>query len=98
MESKEINLIVLVEVQPGKAEEQINLFKKLQPLVLNEKGCMEYKLSKVAGSNVEFVITERWASSEDLAAHDISPHMQEADSITPTFRAKPATALQLNEV
>lgn len=52
-------------MQPGKAEEQINLFKKLQPLVLNEKGCMEYKLSNVAGSDVEFVITERWASSED---------------------------------
>lgn len=98
MKSKEINLIVLIEVQPGKAEEQINFFKKLQPLVLNEKGCIEYRLSKVSGSDVEFVITERWASSEDLAAHDLSPHMQEADSITPSFRAKPATVLQLNDV
>ncbi|MBJ7551667.1 hypothetical protein JHD44_13305 [Marinomonas ostreistagni] len=37
---------------------------------------MEYKLSKVAGSDVEFIITERWASSEDLSVHDLSPHMQ----------------------
>jgi quinol monooxygenase YgiN len=70
----------------------------LQSSVLNEKGCMEYKLSKVAGSDVEFVITEHWASPEDLAAHDMSPHMQEADLITPTLRAKPAVVLQLNEV
>lgn len=98
MKSKEINLIILIEVQPGKAEEQIDFFKKIQPLVLNEKGCLDYKMSKVAGSDVEFVITERWASSEDLAAHDSSPHMQEADLITPTFRIKPATVLQLNDV
>jgi quinol monooxygenase YgiN len=98
MESKEIELIVLIEVQPGKAEEQINYFKKLQPLVLNEKGCLEYKLSKVSGSDVEFVITERWATAEDLAAHDKTPHMQEADSISPSFRAKLATVLQLNDV
>ena len=98
MESKEVNLIVLIEVQLGKADEQINLFKKLQPLVLKEKGCIEYKLSKVSGSDVEFVITERWASVEDLAEHDKTPHMKEADLITPSFRARPATALQLSYV
>jgi quinol monooxygenase YgiN len=98
MESKTVDLVVLIEVQPGKADEQIELFKKLQPLVLNEKGCIEYKLGKVTGSEVKFVITERWASEEDLAAHDKTSHMLEADSITPSFRASPATVLKLSDV
>ena len=98
MENKQIDLIVLVEVQPGKAEEQVKLFKKIQPLVLNEKGCIEYRLSKVLGNEVEFVITERWASANDLEAHDKMPHMQEADLIASSIRVKPALVLQLNEV
>ncbi len=98
MENNEIELIILIEVQPGKADYQIDLFKKLQPIVLNEKGCIEYRLCKISGNNNQFVLTERWASAEDLLAHDKTPHMQEADLITPSFRAKPATVLQLNNL
>jgi quinol monooxygenase YgiN len=92
---KEVKLIVLIAVASGKAIEQINLYKKLKPLVLKEKGCLEYDLNRISGSEVEFVLTERWESEECLAAHDEAPHMKEADLITPSFRVRPATVLRL---
>lgn len=96
--SKEIKLIVLIEVQPGKSDKQINLYKRIRPLVLKEEGCLEYELRRVAGSDEKFVLSECWASEEALAAHDESPHMKEADSVSPSFRARPATVLELSKI
>ena len=95
---KHIRLVVLIEVQPGKADEQIGLCRKIRPLVLNGKGCLDYEMSRVQGSDVQFVLCERWESREALAAHDESPHMQEADALSPAFRAGPATMLALSEI
>jgi len=95
---KGIRLLILIEVQPGKSGEQVSLYKKIRPLVLNENGCLEYELNRVSGSDVKFVLTERWASAEAITAHDESPHMKEADSISPSFRAGPATVLELSEI
>jgi quinol monooxygenase YgiN len=95
---KEIRLVILIEVEPGKAEEQINLYKKIRPLVLNEDGCLQYELSRVSGSDIDFVLTECWESEEYLALHDETPHMKEADRISPSFRAGAATVLKLNNV
>ena len=91
-------LIVSIEVQPGRSDEQINLYKRIRPLVLKEEGCLEYELRRVAGSDEKFVLSECWASKEALAAHDESPHMKEADSVSPSFRARPATVLELSEI
>ncbi|MGB5452770.1 MAG: antibiotic biosynthesis monooxygenase family protein [Sedimenticolaceae bacterium] len=93
-----IELIVLIEVQPGKSDEQINLYKRIRPLVLEEAGCLEYELRRVAGSDEKFVLSECWVSEEALAAHNESPHMKEADSVSPSFRARSATVLELSEV
>jgi quinol monooxygenase YgiN len=92
----EVRLIILIKVAPGKADEQINLYNKIRPLVLSETGCLEYEMSRVSGNDVDFVLTERWQSEEHLALHDETPHMKEADSISPSFRAGPATVLRLN--
>lgn len=91
----EIKLVILIEVQLGKANEQIALYKKIKPLVLAEKGCLQYEMSRVSGSDVKFVLTERWESEESLAVHDETSHMKEADSISPSFRAGPAKVLEL---
>ena len=93
-----VSLIVLIEVQPGKAEQQLEAFRKLAPLVRAEAGCIEYQLHRVQGSDTQFVLTEQWASDEALAAHDIAPHMVEASETNKAFRAGPATALQLTAV
>lgn len=95
---KAIRLIILIEVQPGMADEQIQLYRKICPLVLGEEGCLEYSLRRVSGSETAFVLSERWASKEALAAHDRSRHMKEADAISPSFRAGPATVLELDEI
>ncbi len=52
-------------------------------------------MHKVANSDVKFVLIERWASKESLELHDNTPYMKKADSISPSFRAKPATILEL---
>jgi quinol monooxygenase YgiN len=97
MENK-IKLVILIEVQPGKAGEQISLYNKIKPLVLEEEGCLQYEMSRVSGSEVKFVLTECWASKESLALHDETSHMKEADSISPSFRAGPATVLELKNL
>jgi len=94
----EIKLVILIEVQLGKANEQIALYNKIKPLVLVEKGCLQYEMSRVSGSDVKFVLTERWESEESLAAHDEASHMKKADSISPSFRAGPAIVLELIKI
>ncbi|MFT7389537.1 MAG: quinol monooxygenase YgiN [Candidatus Endobugula sp.] len=92
-----IKLIILIQTQPqpGKSNEQIDLYNKIKPLVLAEEGCLSYQMSRVAGSDVKFVLIERWKSKGDLALHDETPHMKEADSISPSFRTGPATVIEL---
>ncbi len=94
----EIKMVILIEVQEGKAQEQIDLYNKIKPLVLAEDGCLQYDMYQVAGSDVQFMLIERWKSRESLEFHDNTPHMLEADSISPSFRAKPATVLELTTV
>jgi quinol monooxygenase YgiN len=94
----QIKLVILIEVQPGRAGEQIALYNKIKPLVLGEDGCLQYEMCKVAGSEVKFVLTECWASKESLALHDETSYMKEADSISPSFRAGPATVLELKSL
>lgn len=90
-----IKLIILIEVQVGKADQQIALYEKIQPLVLSEVGCIQYELNKVSGSDVKFVLTECWESEQSLALHEQSEHMKEADAVTPLFRSGPATVIRL---
>jgi len=94
----EIRLLILLEVKPGKANEQINLYQKIKPLVLNEDGCLQYELNRVAGSDVKFVLSERWASERHLAKHDETVHMKQADALSPSFRAKPAEVIKLSHL
>jgi len=96
--NNEVKLVILIEVQPDKASEQVDLYNHIRPVILAEKGCLQYELSKVSGSAVDFVLIEHWESEEALAAHDVTPHMIEADAISPSFRARPASVLKLNNV
>jgi quinol monooxygenase YgiN len=52
-------------------------------------------MHQVSGTSDRFVLIERWASKEALAAHDATPHMIEADAAGPAFRAGPAEVVQL---
>ena len=95
---QEISLLVFIEVKEGHKQQQIDAFNHLSPIVQNEKGCLQYDLKEVQGNKNAFVLIERWASTEDLAAHDVTPHMIEADKESQAFRAKPATVVKLVDI
>lgn len=88
--SHSVGVVVEIRVKPGRAAEQLALFDEIAPLVRAESGCLSYELHPVHGDPDRFVILERWASAEALAAHDETPHMKAADARTPLFRDGPA--------
>lgn len=94
----EISLLIKIEVQPGKCQEQINVFNRLLPLVIAEPGCIQYELKAVQNEENHFVIVEKWESEEALEAHDRTEHMIEADSKNHLFRSKPAEVIKLVNV
>ncbi|MET9397062.1 putative quinol monooxygenase [Kitasatospora sp. NPDC002965] len=93
--SQPIKLVILITTLPGRGREQIAAFERLAPIVRAEPGCLQYDLHQVSGEPDRFVLIERWSSKETLAAHDVAPHMIEADAASPTFRAGPAEVIQL---
>ena len=93
--SSEVHLLILIQTQPGLAQRQIDAFSKIAPLVRAEAGCLQYDLHRVDGEADGFVLLERWSSPETLAAHDITPHMLEADAKNGEFRVGPVQVMQL---
>ncbi|MEB8430748.1 putative quinol monooxygenase [Cocleimonas sp. KMM 6892] len=96
--SEELSVVVLIEVLPGKREEQIKAFKKVEPLVLAEDGCLQYEMKADQDNENRFIMIERWSSAEALAAHAVSPHMVEAGKSNHLFRAKPAEIIKLSDI
>ncbi|PLK49685.1 putative quinol monooxygenase [Uliginosibacterium sp. TH139] len=95
---EEINLLVLIEVQPGKRAIQIEAFEALRPLVLAEPGCIQYELFSDEEDENKFILVERWASQEALAAHGKTAHMLAAVARNPSFRARPASVIRMSPV
>ena len=95
---QEISLLVFIEVKEGHRQQQIDAFNHLAPIVRDEKGCLQYDLKELQDNENAFVLIERWASAEDLSAHNVTPHMIEADKASPAFRAKPATVVKLVDI
>lgn len=85
----------MITTQPGRGQEQVAAFERLAPIVRAEQGCLRYDLHRVSGDADRFVLLEEWASKEALAAHDVTPHMIEADAASPAFRAGPAQVIEL---
>ena len=96
--SEEISVVVLIEVIPGQREAQINAFKKVEPLVLGEEGCIQYELKADQDNENRFVMIERWASADALAAHAVSTHIIEAGKKNHLFRAKPVEIIKLSDI
>ena len=94
----EINLLVFIEVMPGKRAEQIKAFKALKPLVEAEPGCLRYELLADSNDENRFILIEKWASQEALDVHDNTEHMVAADAHSPTFRAGPARVQKASAV
>ena len=94
----EVKLVILIEVQAGKAEQQIALYNKVKPLVLAKAGCLQYEMSRVSGSDVQFILIELWTSQEALTLHEQTLHMKEADALSSSFRVAPAKVIELSRL
>lgn len=93
-----VKLLVQIEVQSGKAEEQITAFRRFAPLVRAEHGCLGYDLYRVTGYPERFILDETWLDQDSLDAHAESGHMIQADIANRSFRAGPAIAFELSPV
>lgn len=79
-----IFVIATVELHPGRQAEFLAEFHKIVPLVLQERGCIEYGPTIDLPTDIAaqspprpdvVTIMEKWASLETLQAHLVAPHM-----------------------
>lgn len=93
-----VSLVVMIEVIPGQRDAQLDLYRKLKPLVDAEPGCLQYTLFSDAADENRFVLLEKWATQSALDAHDVTAHMIAADALSPTFRAGPARVIKMTAI
>jgi quinol monooxygenase YgiN len=79
-----IHVIATVEVAEGKRDAFLEVFNRVVPRVLAEKGCLEYGPTVDCPTGIPVqtperknvvVIIERWEDVESLKAHLTAPHM-----------------------
>ncbi|MCL4192141.1 MAG: antibiotic biosynthesis monooxygenase [Thermoguttaceae bacterium] len=81
-----ISVLATIELAPGRREDFLAEFRRIMPLVRQERGCIEYipmiDLPTSIGAQIparENVVTivEKWESVEALQDHLMAPHMNE---------------------
>jgi len=81
-----IRVIATIELQPGRREEFLRIFKELVPKVLAEEGCREYLPMLDLGTNIQaqiatrpdaVTVVEGWKDLDSLENHLIAPHMRD---------------------
>ncbi|MDE2582847.1 MAG: antibiotic biosynthesis monooxygenase [Rhodospirillales bacterium] len=79
-----IHVIAIITAKPGQRENILDAFRANMPAVHAEQGCIEYgpavDAEGMGGFQTKFgpdtfLVIEKWASTEALAAHAASPHM-----------------------
>jgi quinol monooxygenase YgiN len=78
-----ISVLASIQVKPGTRDEFVKHFNAIVPVVLNERGCIEYfpAVDVDAGLSIQEVdpdlvtIIEKWESLDALHAHLKAPHM-----------------------
>lgn len=81
-----IHVLAIITAKPGKRADVLKIFHANVPAVKAEKGCIEYgpavdadgigPIQTKLGPDT-FVVVEKWATADDLAAHGAAPHMKE---------------------
>jgi quinol monooxygenase YgiN len=79
-----IHVLAIITARPGQREAVLEVFRANMPAVHAEKGCIEYApavdapgmgaIQSPFGPDT-FVVIEKWADAEALAAHAAAPHM-----------------------
>ncbi len=79
-----IHVLAFITAKPGRRAEILAAFHANVPAVRAEDGCIEYGAAVDAEPGGEFVrfgsdtfvVIEKWASAQALAAHAKAPHMR----------------------
>ena len=81
-----IHVIAAIEVHDGKRDVLIEEFRRIEQVVREEDGCIEYGTAVDAQTDIDVQIAERlnvvtvvekWESVDALKAHLAAPHMVE---------------------
>lgn len=81
-----IHVVAELSIAPGARESFLAAFRRLEPLVRSEEGCLEYGgVLEVATSVAAqapprddvLLVIEKWTNEAALAAHLAAPHMTE---------------------
>jgi quinol monooxygenase YgiN len=79
-----IHVVAELSLAPGARDTFLEAFRRLEPLVRAEKGCIEYcgvvevptRIGAAAPPRADVVmVVEKWANESSLAAHLEAPHM-----------------------
>ncbi len=79
-----IHVLAVITTKPGLRDSVLDIFRANVPAVLAEEGCIEYGAAVDADGAPpiqapygpdSFVVVEKWASMQALAAHGAAPHM-----------------------
>lgn len=89
-----IYVIATIDLAPGTREAYLVEFRKNQPLVLAEAGCIAYAPAVDADTGIptqfktgpdRITIMEQWESVDALKAHAVAPHMKAVRIATKDF-------------
>ncbi len=81
-----ISVLATIELSPGRRDDFLAEFRRIMPLVRQERGCIEYipmiDLPTSIGAQIParddvVTIVEKWDSIEALQDHLMAPHMNE---------------------
>lgn len=78
----EVHVVAVITCKPGKRDEVLEHFHANTPAVHAEDGCIAYEptvdveTAPAKFGDDTFVVIEKWASAEHLAAHAAAPHMK----------------------
>jgi len=70
-------LAVTWMANPGRADEVVDIFTRLQAASRQEPGCLAYTVHRHKTDPLRFFIYEQYRDDAALAAHRNSPHFQE---------------------
>ncbi len=77
-----VHVLAIITAHPGKRAELLKHFQAVIPVVLAERGCIEYGVvvdvpnADPAFGPDTYVVVEKWESLETLKAHSVAPHMK----------------------
>jgi quinol monooxygenase YgiN len=72
-----ISVIAKLQVQDGKADQTIEMFKELLQKVSTEEGTLLYSINRKSSEPNTVIIIERYKDKDALTAHSTTAHFKE---------------------